>query len=98
MCIRTDTSVWYSKDNCVSCGFANSYLKEFFVLRQDELFALCETLSAGDGNEHRRKGCGKSSATPLMVMDPRQLFELLAICTLIAQGQKYSCLLSVYQK
>lgn len=71
--------------------------KEFCVLGQDELFTLSEILAAGDGNEHRKKDCGRSSANPLTVMDPRHLFELLAMCTLIAQGQKYSCLLSVYQ-
>lgn len=64
---------------------------------QDELFALSEILAAGDENEHKKKDSAKSSATPLTVMDPRQLFELLAICTLIAQGQKYSYLLSLYQ-
>uniref|UniRef100_H3BX27 FA complementation group G n=1 Tax=Tetraodon nigroviridis TaxID=99883 RepID=H3BX27_TETNG len=53
---------------------------------QDELFTLSEILAAEDGNEHRKNDCAKSSTTPLMVMDPRRLFELLAICTLIAQG------------
>lgn len=56
---------------------------------------MSEILAAGDGNEHRKKDRGKSSAPPLMVMDPRHLFELLSICTLIAQGQIYSCLQSV---
>lgn len=76
----------------VAVVFANSSLKEFCVLGQDELFTLSEILAAEDGNEHRKNDCAKSSTTPLMVMDPRWLFELLAICTLIAQGQKESCL------
>lgn len=59
---------------------------------QDELLTLCETLSAGVGNDRRREARGKSSDIPLLVMDPRWLLELLQICTLIAQGQKHLCL------
>ncbi|TNM89432.1 hypothetical protein fugu_003666 [Takifugu bimaculatus] len=50
---------------------------------QEELFSLSEGFSAGDGNE---QNCGKDPAVPLPVMDPRHLFELLLICTLIAQA------------
>ncbi|KAE8292251.1 Fanconi anemia group G protein-like protein [Larimichthys crocea] len=53
---------------------------------QDELFSLSESLSTGDRVDRRSGASGKSSDIPLLVMDPRRLFELLQICTYIAQG------------
>ncbi|XP_041793643.1 Fanconi anemia group G protein isoform X2 [Chelmon rostratus] len=53
---------------------------------QDELLSLFETLSVGVMDERRCEAGGKSSDIPLLVMDPRQLFELLRICSFIAQG------------
>ena len=63
----------------------------FFPVMQEELSSLFETLSAGVGDDMRSEARGKSSNTPLLVMDPRRLIELLQICTLIAQGQQHSC-------
>lgn len=84
MCICTDPSIWYNKDYCLyAVVVVVLHILNFCALGQEELFTL-----VNDGNEHRKKSCGKSSAFPLMVMDPRHLFELLRICTLIAQGQK----------
>uniref|UniRef100_UPI0037E8508C Fanconi anemia group G protein n=1 Tax=Semicossyphus pulcher TaxID=241346 RepID=UPI0037E8508C len=53
---------------------------------KDELFSLVEALSTGLEDDRRNKAGGKSSAIPLLMMDPRRLSELLHICTLIAQG------------
>uniref|UniRef100_A0A3B5JZ36 FA complementation group G n=1 Tax=Takifugu rubripes TaxID=31033 RepID=A0A3B5JZ36_TAKRU len=53
------------------------------TIQEYQLFSLSEGFSAGDGNE---QNCGKDPAVPLPVMDPRHLFELLLICTLIAQA------------
>nr|XP_046243219.1 Fanconi anemia group G protein isoform X2 [Scatophagus argus] len=56
-------------------------IKEF----QRGQFSLLEMLSVGVGDE-RSEARGNSSDIPLLVMDPRQLIELLQICTCIAQG------------
>lgn len=62
---------------------------------QDELFSLSESLSTGDRVDRRSGASGKSSDIPLLVMDPRRLFELLQICTYIAQGQQHLIIHSV---
>ncbi|KAM3867541.1 Fanconi anemia group G protein [Diretmus argenteus] len=55
---------------------------------QEELSSLSETLGAGVGDERRSVEVGKSPEIPLVVLDPRNLQELLQICTVIAQGAK----------
>ncbi len=56
---------------------------------QEELFSLFETLSATVGDEKKSEAKGKSTDIPLLVIHPRQLIELLQICTAIVQGQQY---------
>ncbi|XP_076587014.1 Fanconi anemia group G protein isoform X2 [Chaetodon auriga] len=53
---------------------------------QDELLSLFETLSAGVKDDRRSEARGRSSDIPRLVMDPRQLIELLQMCTFIVQG------------
>ncbi|XP_065821905.1 Fanconi anemia group G protein isoform X2 [Labrus bergylta] len=53
---------------------------------KDELSSVVETLCAGVGGDRRSDTGRESSDTPLLLMDPRQLSELLQICTFIAQG------------
>ncbi|KAM3611455.1 uncharacterized protein V6R79_018785 [Siganus canaliculatus] len=53
---------------------------------QGELFSLLESQSTGAGDDRGSAARGMSSDTPLLVMDPKQLNELLQICTLISQG------------
>lgn len=57
---------------------------------QEELFSLFETLSATAGDE-KKSEARKEGVTdiPLLVFYPRQLIELLQICTAIVQGQQY---------
>lgn len=77
---------------CTYCILINTHQYErlcFFPVMQEELSSLFETLSAGVGDDMRR---GRSSNTPLLAMDPRRLIELLQICSLIAHGQRHSCL------
>ncbi|XP_041643747.1 Fanconi anemia group G protein isoform X3 [Cheilinus undulatus] len=52
---------------------------------KDELFSLVGTLSA-EIRDDRREAGKKSPDTPLLLVDPRRLSELLHICTFIAQG------------
>ncbi|KAM9858634.1 Fanconi anemia group G protein [Aulostomus maculatus] len=44
------------------------------------------SLSAGVGDDEKSRAKGKSSITPLLVMDPRRLIEILQICTIITQS------------
>ncbi|KAK5871396.1 hypothetical protein PBY51_004280 [Eleginops maclovinus] len=53
---------------------------------QNELVSVFERLSAEVWDKGRSEPRGKSSDTPLLVIDPRKLIELLQICTYIAQG------------
>ena len=58
----------------------------FFLLKQEEMSSLFESLSGGDGNSCRDEAKEKLNIQRL-VMDPKRLVELLQICTAIAQGQ-----------
>uniref|UniRef100_A0A3Q3MH85 FA complementation group G n=1 Tax=Labrus bergylta TaxID=56723 RepID=A0A3Q3MH85_9LABR len=54
----------------------------------NEFKVRCCTLCAGVGGDRRSDTGRESSDTPLLLMDPRQLSELLQICTFIAQGHE----------
>ncbi|XP_030000061.1 Fanconi anemia group G protein isoform X2 [Sphaeramia orbicularis] len=51
---------------------------------QEELSSALDLLCTEVCDDRRRKG--KSPDTPLLVLDPRRLVELLRVCTLIAHG------------
>ncbi|XP_030593830.1 Fanconi anemia group G protein isoform X2 [Archocentrus centrarchus] len=53
---------------------------------REELSSLCETLCGGVGDGGRTNPKAKLSNSPLLVMDPKRLTELLQICTSIARG------------
>lgn len=58
----------------------------FFLLMQEEISFLFESLSGGDGNSCRDEAKEKLNI-PRLVMDPGRLVDLLQICTTIAHGQ-----------
>lgn len=63
---------------------------------QEETSSLCETLCGGVEDGGRSKAKGKLPNSPLLVMDPKRLSELLQICTSIARGELYSCFLAMH--
>ena len=71
---------------CVTLWICLVYkTKRYFSVIQQELFTLCETLSAGV--DQRLQASGESCDAPQLVMDPGRLLKLLQICTLITQGK-----------
>ncbi|XP_029017873.1 Fanconi anemia group G protein isoform X2 [Betta splendens] len=53
---------------------------------QEDLRSLYETLCGGHGDGRKIEHKGKASDNILLLADPRQLVQLLQVCTLIAKG------------
>lgn len=73
----------------IACVITNGTNVVFFLvssLMQEELSSLSDSLAAGVEDNRRSVAMKKPPEIQRVVMDPRELHELLHICTVIVQG------------